>query len=60
MFDDLDDYEDDFDNSMASNKGFDANELLSLERIKNKRESPAGKQTTQTLNIKDVLSGTAA
>ena len=41
MFDDLDDYDDDFDNSMASNKqdkDFNANELLNFTDYQNRRQ----------------------
>lgn len=40
MFDDLDDYDDDFEDSATSkpNKEFNANELLNLGDYKNKRQ----------------------
>lgn len=58
MFDDLDDYEEDFDSSLNNkpNTEFNANELLNFQDYKNKRQE---KEKEKTLNIKDVLSGKA-
>ena len=61
MFDDLDDYDDDFEESGAS-KGqgadFNANELLNFSDYQNRRRETANK--SGALNIKDVLNGSAA
>jgi hypothetical protein len=42
MFDDLDEYDDDFDNSMASkaeDKDFNANELLNFKEYQDRRKA---------------------
>ena len=64
MFDDLDDYDDDFEDSMASNnkgeKDFNANELLNFSEYQNKRKENTMGTTDKNLNIKDILNGNAA
>lgn len=65
MFDDLDDYDDDFEESGTSKGGnnFNANELLNFSDYQNRRRetaAAASKSGNQTLNIKDVLNGSAA
>lgn len=61
MFDDLDDYDDDFEESGAS-KGagndFNANELLNFSDYQNRRRETTNQ--SGALNIKDVLNGSAA
>jgi len=46
MFDDLEDYDDDFEESAGQNENFDANELLNFTDYQNKRsnrgDAPAG------------------
>ena len=64
MFDDLEDYDDDFEESAGQNENFDANELLNFTDYQNKRsnrgDAPAGQAANSgNLNIKDVLSGKA-
>ena len=61
MFDDLDDYDDDFEESGASKgagNNFNANELLNFSDYQNRRRETANK--SGALNIKDVLNGSAA
>ena len=70
MFDDLDDFDDDFEDSMASkqDQDFNANELLNLTDYQNRRkvnQNPVEnfseqKKASGTLNIKEVLNGKAA
>ena len=59
MFDDLEDYEDEFEDSAGQkeNENFDANELLNFTDYQNKRREATN---SGNLNIKDVLSGKAA
>jgi len=63
MFDDLDDYDDDFEESGASKgaeeggNNFNANELLNFSDYQNRRRETANK--SGALNIKDVLNGSA-
>lgn len=63
MFDDLDDYDDDFEESGASSKqaggDFNANELLNFSDYQNRRRE-ATQETPSVLNVKDVLNGSAA
>ena len=59
MFDDLDDYDDDFEESgVSKGDNFNANELLNFSDYQNRRRDTANK--SGALNIKDVLNGSAA
>lgn len=67
MFDDLDDYDDDFEESGASGKrdgdNFNANELLNFSDYQNRRREATQPEPTEksgVLNVKDVLNGSAA
>lgn len=62
MFDDLEDYDEDFEESAGQNENgdFNANELLNFTDYQNKRRGATNNNTgSGNLNIKDVLSGKA-
>lgn len=69
MFDDLDEYDDDFDNSMASkaeDKDFNANELLNFKEYQDRRKATQDgdddrqPEVAENINIKEVFNGKAA